>query len=130
EPIKTPKGGKKSAIVTSPRSKSKPVVASQATEQVGDMGDPRLSADTFLDRVFEHDEPARRALEFLQVFTLRELEQLDPDQLIARLSSPTIQTVGRIRKRLAVLNRSLKGDEKFARKFQARVRSEGGGTPK
>lgn len=127
----TSSGSKKQAVSKSSKSVKNPqnsqsVSVPPPNEELDELGQPRLSADTYLDRIFENDASARRALEFLQVFTLRELEQLDPDELITRLSSPTIQTVGRIRKRLAILNRSLKGDAKFARDFQARMRKEAG----
>lgn len=125
----------KPAAKKSPKKNSKPtqaavkkasdaMAASTQDDGLDELGRPRLSADTFLDRIFEHDVKARQAFEFLEIHTLRELESLDPDDLVSRLTSPTIQTVGRIRGGLALLNRHLKGDEKFAKQFQARVKRE------
>lgn len=64
---------------------------------------------------------AREAFVFLGIHTIRELEQFNPDELVMRLTSPAKQTVGRIRKILAMNNRSLTGDEDFALEFQERL---------
>ena len=58
---------------------------------------------------------------FLGIHTIRELEQFEPDELVRRLTSPAKQTVGRIRKILAMNNRSLEQDEAFALEFKERL---------
>lgn len=121
KPVDTKKDSKanKAAAKKDP---AKPALTNE--ELLDELGRPQLSADTFLDRIFEHDMKARQAFEFLEIHTLRELEALDPNDLISKLTSPTIQTVGRIRGGLAMLNRHLKGDEKFTKQFQDRVKRE------
>ena len=59
----------------------------------------------------------------LQIHTIRELEEFAPDELVMKLTSPAKQTVGRIRKILAMNNRCLADDESFAIEFQERVAS-------
>ena len=71
-----------------------------------------------LNVVFESDPAARQAFDLLGISTIRELQKLGPDELIIRLTSPTKQTVGRIRKMLALNNRCLDGDERFALDIQ------------
>ena len=63
--------------------------------------------------------PKLIAFQFLGVTTLRELEALRADDIIERLTRPAVETVQRIRKSLALLNRNLAGDRKFALKFRA-----------
>ena len=68
--------------------------------------------------MFQHDVSAREAFVFLGIRTIRELEAFGADELIRRLTSPAKQTVGRIRKALAMNNRCLSGDTRFAIEFQ------------
>lgn len=92
------------------------------------IGRSRIPMDAPLAVVFEHFPDAQRAFELLQIHTIRELEEFEPDELVRRLTSPAKQTVGRIRKILAMNNRCLANDESFAIEFQDRVasrRSEG-----
>ncbi len=84
------------------------------------LGRPRVPGDADVDLVFRSDSEVRRVCEFLGVRTLRELEQFDPDEIVARLKAPIVQTVGRIRKILAMANRSLAGDDAFAIEFRDR----------
>ncbi len=86
------------------------------------LGRPRLSADAKLDLVFQKDYQAREIFSFLRVETIRELERFGPDEIIERLAGPMIQTVGRIRKALALSNRCLADDRNFALDFQMRVK--------
>ena len=86
------------------------------------LGRPRLPADAQLDLVFQKDYQAREIFAFLGVETVRELEAYGPDEIIERLAGPVIQTVGRIRKALALSNRCLAGDLDFAIEFQAKLR--------
>ena len=85
------------------------------------LGRSRIPVDAPLDVVFQNDTQAREAFVFLGVHTIRELEQFNPDDLVMRLTSPAKQTVGRIRKILAMNNRCLEGDESFALEFQERL---------
>ncbi|NOX56771.1 MAG: hypothetical protein GXP27_20480 [Planctomycetes bacterium] len=82
------------------------------------MGRPRISADARLDELFLRDYEARQIFDFLKVTTVRELEAYTPDEIIQRLTEPIAQTVQRIRKVLAMHNRSLAGDRAFAYDFK------------
>lgn len=85
------------------------------------LGRSRIPIDAPLDVVFQNDQHAREAFVFLGIHTIRELEQFNPDDLVMRLTSPAKQTVGRIRKILAMNNRCLNNDEGFALEFQERL---------
>ncbi|MFK7818397.1 MAG: hypothetical protein AB8G99_06750 [Planctomycetaceae bacterium] len=82
------------------------------------LGRSRIPRNAPLDVVFEEDVQAKAAFQLLGIETIKELEELGPDELIMRLTSPTKQTVGRIRKMLALNNRCLSGDERFALEVQ------------
>ena len=116
---KKPVAKKKPARKASPTQKKtvkKKVVAKKAptgttvkkTTKKTSLGRPRVPADARLDLVFQKDYQAREVFEFLQVSTVRELERFGADEIIQKLTSPMIQTVGRIRKALAVANRSMR----------------------
>jgi hypothetical protein len=81
------------------------------------LGRARVSGDSKLEQIFLKDYEARQVFEFLNVATLKELEQYGPEEIAARLTGPMLQTVNRIRKALALNNRTLKDDEEFATKF-------------
>jgi hypothetical protein len=98
---------------TKSSSARKPVV-----RKISKLGRSRIPKNAPLDAVFEEDKQALAAFQLLGIETIRELEQLGPDELIMRLTSPTKQTVGRIRKMLALNNRCLSGDERFALEVQ------------
>jgi hypothetical protein len=85
------------------------------------LGRSQIPIDAPLDIVFQNDQSAREAFVFLGIHTVRELEQFEPDELVRRLTSPAKQTVGRIRKILAMNNRSLEQDEAFALEFKERL---------
>ncbi len=97
--------------------KKKPAAKKRSSAK--SLGRPRVAGDAKLDIVFQRDFSARNAFQFLGVTTLRELEELRADDMIERLTRPAIETVQRIRKSLALLNRSLTGDRNFALKFRA-----------
>jgi hypothetical protein len=86
------------------------------------LGRVKVPADARLDIVFQKDYQAREIFDFLKVETIRELEQFAPDQIVEKLTGPLMQTVQRIRKMLAMANRHLAKDQKFAKAFQAEVR--------
>ncbi|MEQ9408053.1 MAG: hypothetical protein RIK87_10020 [Fuerstiella sp.] len=85
------------------------------------IGRSRIPVDAPLSVVFEHFSDAQEAFEFLGIHTIRELEEFQPDELVMRLTSPAKQTVGRIRKILAMNNRCLANDEAFAVDFQDKL---------
>ncbi|HEV8070772.1 MAG TPA: hypothetical protein VGP76_23860 [Planctomycetaceae bacterium] len=84
-------------------------------------GRVRVPVDARLDLVFQKDYQAREIFDFLKVQSIRELEQFAPDEILDRLTGPMQQTVLRIRKTLALLNRHLARDEKFAKEFLREV---------
>lgn len=102
------KGVRKATLTTGIRTK-------KPTKQ---LGRSRIPIDAPLDVVFQNDLQAREAFAFLGVHTIRDLEKFHPDDLVMRLTSPAKQTVGRIRKILAMNNRCLEGDEAFALEYQ------------
>lgn len=110
-PVARKKGVRKATLTTGIRTK----------KPVRKLGRSRIPVDAPLDVVFQNDSQAREAFVFLGVHTIRELEQFHPDDLVMRLTSPAKQTVGRIRKILAMNNRCLEGDEGFALEFQERL---------
>lgn len=88
------------------------------------IGRSRIPADAPLSVVFESFPDAQQAFSLLEIQTIRQLEEFAPDELVMRLTSPAKQTVGRIRKILAMNNRCLADDEAFAIEFQERVASK------
>lgn len=112
---------KKKAPVKQPRKKGvRRATLSSGIRKKSDrrLGRSRVPADAPLAVVFQNDAEAQKAFAFLEIQTIRELEEFDPDELVRRLSSPAKQTVGRIRKILALNNRCLQSDETFAVEFQ------------
>jgi hypothetical protein len=105
---KQSKSAKKSAVVKKPAARRK--------KSTG-LGRVRVPIDARLDLVFQKDYQAREVFDFLRVQTIRELEQFGPDEIFERLTGPMQQTVLRIRKTLAMVNRHLARDEKFAKAF-------------
>jgi hypothetical protein len=71
--------------------------------------------------MFQKDYEAREVFSFLGVRTLKELETLSPDEILERLTAPMVRTVVRIRKALAINNRCLAGDQKFAVAFKKQL---------
>ena len=81
------------------------------------LGRARVSGESKLEQIFLKDYEARQVFEFLNVATLKELEKYGPEEIAARLTAPMLQTVNRIRKALALNNRTLKDDKEFATQF-------------
>ncbi len=96
---------------------------SAAKKKTASLGRPRVTGDAKLDQFFKRDYQAREIFEFLGVTTVKELESHRPAEIVDRLTSPVVQAVERIRIALALNNRCLAGDRKFALKFQARMKS-------
>ncbi|MEZ6145613.1 MAG: hypothetical protein R3B91_09415 [Planctomycetaceae bacterium] len=86
------------------------------------LGRPRVPGTADLDRMFRNDYEARQVFEFLKVKTVKELEEHSPEIIIHELTAPLMRTVERIRKALAVNNRFLAGDQKFAVEFIKQIR--------
>jgi hypothetical protein len=106
---------KKAAV---PRTKT----ASARRKSASALGRVRVQSAARLDLVFQKDYQAREIFGFLKIETIAELEQFGPDEIIERLAGPMMQTVLRIRKTLAMANRHLAKDEKFAKAFLAEVK--------
>jgi hypothetical protein len=92
-----------------------------ARRKASGFGRVRVPVDARLDLVFQKDYQAREVFDFLKVQSIRELEQFAPDEILERLTGPMQQTVLRIRKTLALVNRHLARDEKFAKEFLREV---------
>lgn len=88
-----------------------------------DLGRARVSGTAELDQYFLKDYEARQVFTFLGVKTLKELEGFAPQEIIDRLTAPMLQTVNRIRKALALQNRCLSGDQKFAVEFKQQMQA-------
>ena len=102
---------------TAKRTTSKKVAKKQSRSGSG-LGRARIAGTAELDRYFAKDYEAREVFHFLGVKTLKELEQHRPEEIIEVLTLPVVQTVDRIRKALALQNRCLAGDRKFAMQFK------------
>ena len=121
---KAGKAKKKSAARKPAKKKSARKPAKKKAAKKGKrLGRARISADAKLDVVFQKDYQAREVFDFLRVTTIRELEEHPPQEIIERMTRPLVQTVDRIRKALAMANRCLTGDEKFALQFLADLKS-------
>ncbi|MEY4188197.1 MAG: hypothetical protein ACOVRM_07110 [Planctomycetaceae bacterium] len=109
-----------SSSLNSPRKGVRKATLTTGLREASDaskLGRSRIPVDAPLDVVFQSDPEARDAFHFLGIHSIRELEQFSADQLVLRLTSPAKLTVGRIRKKLAMNNRCLSGDEEFAQQF-------------
>lgn len=116
-------GSRKTARKATP----KPARAAKATpkktvRKTSKLGRSRIPVNAPLDVIFEHDDQARLAFQLLGINTIAELQKFDPDTLVMKLTSPTKQTVGRIRRVLAMNNRCLDGDERFALDIQKQAK--------
>jgi hypothetical protein len=110
---------RKKNVVAKPRPSTRKTTA--AARRTAALGRPRVAGTAELERMFQKDLEAREVFEFLGVKTLKELETLSPDQILERLTAPMVRTVGRIRKSLAMNNRCLAGDQKFAVAFKKQL---------
>ncbi len=85
------------------------------------LGRPRIAGTAELDMEFKGDFGARQIFQFLDVQTFKDLEEFSPQEITDRVITPLVQAVERIRKQLAMANRHLAGDRKFARAFQSEL---------
>jgi hypothetical protein len=74
---------------------------------------PTVTGEEKLFLLFKDDYHARQIFDFLRVETVRELEQFPPAEIVTRLSRPIVESVERIRRRLAEKNRYLSGDDAY-----------------
>lgn len=88
------------------------------------LGRPKVTLDSKLEQLFLRDLEVREVCEFLGVTTLRDLEQYRADEIVEKLTAPVVSTVSRMRKTLAMTNRCLKGDQKFAKDFKKQVEAQ------
>jgi hypothetical protein len=85
------------------------------------LGRPRIAGTAELDMEFRGDFGARQIFQFLDVQTFKELEAFSSQEITDRVITPLVQAVERIRKQLAMANRHLAGDQKFAQRFQSEL---------
>jgi hypothetical protein len=116
----THKGVQKKSSATAPSASASRRKAASSSKPV--LGRPRIPATAELNQMFLKDYEARQVFTFLQVNTVKELEQFAAAEIIDRLTEPVVRTVERIRKALAVYNRCLRGDEQFAADFVRQIR--------
>ena len=109
------KSAKKKSAANKPAKKKK----AAGKKRPRTLGRPRVAADAKLDLVFQKDYKAREVFQFLRVTTMRDLEAFGPDEIVDRLTRPLVETVQRIRKSLAMMNRCLANDRDFALDFRA-----------
>ena len=88
------------------------------------LGRPLVTQEEKLYMLFKDDYHARQIFEFLRVFTVKELEELSPQQIVRRVSKPVFDTVDRIREKLAGMKRSLRDDESFAAEYRQQIKGE------
>lgn len=117
------KGTAKRTRVTKRVKKTARVKTGPARSPGGLLGRARVSGTAELDQHFLKDYEARQVFAFLGVKTLKELESHTPQEIIERLTAPMVQTVNRIRKSLAMQNRCLEGDQKFAVEFKKQMQA-------
>ena len=86
------------------------------------LGRPLVTQEEKLYMLFKDDYHARQIFEFLRVFTVRELEEFSPQQIVRRVSKPVFDTVDRIREKLAGMKRSLRDDEAFAAEYRQQLK--------
>ena len=116
KPVKK-KGKSKAAPKKSPVAKKS--VARKATKEPEiSLGRPLVTQEEKLYMLFKDDYHARQIFEFLRVNTLKELEELSPQQIVRRVSKPVFDTVDRIRQTLAEMKRSLRDDEAYAKEYR------------
>ena len=85
------------------------------------LGRPRIAGTAELDMEFRGDFGARQIFQFLDVQTFQDVEAFSSLEFSDRVITPLVQAVERIRKQLAMANRHLAGDQKFAQRFQSEL---------
>jgi DNA-binding protein HU-beta len=103
----------------SPRKAAKKRPAKKKTSKPT-LGRPKVTGDEKLYMLFKEDFHARQIFAFLNVETVRELEEYSPGEIVKLLSKPIRQSVDGIRKLLADRNRHLLDDKEFALEYKAK----------
>lgn len=116
KPVK--KGSKGKAAPKKSSATKKPVARKAVKEPEVSLGRPLVTQEEKLYMLFKDDYHARQIFEFLRVNTLKELEELSPQQIVRRVSKPVFDTVDRIRQTLAEMKRSLRDDEAYAKEYR------------
>jgi len=116
------KNPRKGARVVVPAKKKKPPVPAPVIEPVPMLGRPKVTGEEDLDLLFKEDYHARQIFKFLNVATVKQLEQFSAAEILRRLSRPIKETVERVRRSLADRNRCLDGDEEFALEHKEHVK--------
>ncbi len=112
---------KKTVKKTVKKTAGKTATRKKAAAGKGSLGRPRIAGNAELDMEFRGDFGARQIFQFLDVQTFKQLEEFSPQEITDRVITPLVQAVERVRKQLAMANRHLADDQKFARKFQAEL---------
>ena len=126
--IATPAFAAEYYVVQSAKSKKcsvatkKPASRKVVKEPDVSLGRPLVTQEEKLYMLFKDDYHARQIFEFLRVFTVRELEEFSPQQIVRRVSKPVFDTVDRIREKLAGMKRSLRDDEAFAAEYRQQLK--------
>ncbi|MGE5191492.1 MAG: hypothetical protein ACM3U2_03250 [Deltaproteobacteria bacterium] len=104
-----------------------PRAAAPSANSAPSLGRPKVTGEEDLDMLFREDFHARQIFKFLNVATVKQLEQFSAGEILRRLSRPIKETVERIRRSLAERNRCLAGDEEFAVEHKQHVTEITGG---
>lgn len=116
KPAKTGGVKKKAAPVKAAAQKKTP-------EPEVSLGRPLVTQEEKLYMLFKDDYHARQIFEFLRVYTVKELEEFSPQQIVRRISKPVFDTVDRIRAKLAEMKRSLRDDAEFAKEYREQTKN-------
>jgi hypothetical protein len=120
---KTKKVSKAKAAPKKSSATKKPTARKAVKEPEVSLGRPLVTQEEKLYMLFHDDYHARQIFEFLRVFTVKELEELSPQQIVRRVSKPVFDTVDRIRAKLAEMKRSLRDDEAFATEYREELKT-------
>ncbi|HVX12309.1 MAG TPA: hypothetical protein VHC22_14095 [Pirellulales bacterium] len=113
------KRNKKSSAITKKIARKPPKKAAtktappRASKKAPALPRPTITGEEKLFLLFKDDYHARQIFDFLRVETVRELEAFAAEDIVNRLSRPIVESVERIRRRLAEKNRYLSGDEAY-----------------
>lgn len=120
---KNKKGSKGKVAPKKSSASKKPASRKAAKEPEVSLGRPLVTQEEKLYMLFKDDYHARQIFEFLRVFTVKELEEFSPQQIVRRVSKPVFDTVDRIRGKLAEMKRSLRDDEEFAAEYREELKT-------
>jgi hypothetical protein len=113
-----PAGNKQSAAAVQTSRQAAGAAAAVAAAAATSLGRPQIAADEPLFMLFREDFHARQIFEYLRVQTVRELERHQAREIVKQLTRPVVESVERIRLKLAEKNRCLSGDEEYLREYR------------